>query len=596
MRSRRSIAVIASLAVSALVTPAAEAAVGVTVAPSSAALAADGTQQFSAKVTGSSDTAVTWLVNGVRGGAPSIGVISATGLYTAPIDAAAPLTVTVAAAAAAEPTVTGQASVKVSAGTNDAPVYYVATTGNDKNPGTSPSPWRTIQHAVETVPAGATIFVRSGTYKELVTITRSGSASAGFISLEAAAGDSPVIDGTGLGVPNGQNGLVTIMDASFIRVAGFEIQNYVSKSAANVPIGIYVVGAGNHIEILRNHIRRITTTVTTSAGDALGIAVYGSEAPAAISQLTIDGNQLDHLITGFSESLSLSGNVTSWQVTNNIIHDNDNIGINIEGFFETAPETAYDQARNGLVAGNTVYNISSVKNPAYGDSYGADGIYVDGGTSVTIQDNLVYDADLGIELASEVPGRATTDVFAHDNVVYHGYVTGISIGGADPHQNGGTQSCVIANNTLFDNDTTQSGSGEFQIQYNASQNGFYNNILYANGQGLLVNGFAPGKTAPAALDHNLYYSSAGDSGSQWIWLSDTYTGFADYQKVTRLDAHGKFAIPLFADQAEFDFKLLSTSPAIDLGQNLGVVDLGPFDIAGDDRLLGATVDAGAYEH
>jgi hypothetical protein len=596
MRCIQPVAALVCVVAAVSFAPSAAAAVAVAVTPSSAALEPNASQQFTATVTGSSDHAVTWLVNGVRGGSPAAGVISAEGLYTAPIDAAEPLTVTVTAIAAAQATASGRASVGVAAGSGVVSAYYVAKNGNDANPGTAALPWRTIQHAVDFVPVGGTIFVRNGTYNELVTITRSGSAVAGFMSLEAAPGDTPVIDGTGLGVPNGQNGLVTIQDASFIRVAGFEIQNYVSKSAANVPIGIYVVGAGNHIEILSNHIRQITTTVTTSSGDALGIAIYGSEAPAAISQLTIDGNELDHLITGYSESLSLSGNVTLWQVTRNLIHNNDNIGINIEGYFGTAPDIDYDQARNGLVAGNTVYAITSIKNPAYQDSYGADGIYVDGGTYVTIQDNLVYDTDLGIEMASEMPGRATTEVLAHDNVVYHSYVTGISIGGADPKLNGGTQSCVIDNNTLFDNDTTQSGSGEFQIQFNAKENTFYNNILYANSQGLLVNGFAHGKTPPATLDHNLYYSSAGDSGSQWLWLGATYTGFADYQSGTHLDAHGSFANPVFADLGKFDFQLGATSPAIDLGENLGVADLGLDDFAGAARLAGATVDAGAYEH
>ena len=50
-----------------------------------------------------------------------------------------------------------------------------------------------------------------------------------------------------------------------------------------MPIGVDVEGAGDHIEILSNHIHAITTTVTTSASDALGIAVYGTKAPASIN-------------------------------------------------------------------------------------------------------------------------------------------------------------------------------------------------------------------------------------------------------------------------------------------------------------------------
>jgi hypothetical protein len=125
-------------------------------------------------------------------------------------------------------------------------------------------------------------------------------------------------------------------------------QNYVSSNT-DVPIGIYVEGAGSHIELLHNHIHKIKTTLTTAPGDALGIAVYGTTAQAPISDLIIERNELDNLRLGFSDSLSLSGNVTLWQVTNNLIHDNNNIGINIEGYFKTVPNNpTVDNARNGL--------------------------------------------------------------------------------------------------------------------------------------------------------------------------------------------------------------------------------------------------------
>jgi hypothetical protein len=52
--------------------------------------------------------------------------------------------------------------------------YYVATTGNDANPGTSASPFRTIQKCADVMVAGDTCLVRSGTYRETVTPARSG--------------------------------------------------------------------------------------------------------------------------------------------------------------------------------------------------------------------------------------------------------------------------------------------------------------------------------------------------------------------------------------------------------------------------------------
>src|SRR5262245_52151644 len=45
-----------------------------------------------------------------------------------------------------------------------AATYFVATTGSDANIGSSSAPWRTLQHAVETIAPGDAILVRSGSY------------------------------------------------------------------------------------------------------------------------------------------------------------------------------------------------------------------------------------------------------------------------------------------------------------------------------------------------------------------------------------------------------------------------------------------------
>ena len=55
-----------------------------------------------------------------------------------------------------------------------AATYYVATSGNDSNPGTQASPWRTIQKAANTANSGDTVQVDLGTYVERVNMTKSG--------------------------------------------------------------------------------------------------------------------------------------------------------------------------------------------------------------------------------------------------------------------------------------------------------------------------------------------------------------------------------------------------------------------------------------
>ncbi len=88
-------------------------AVSVSVSPATAQVPATETQQFTAAVTGTSNTAVSWNVNGISGGNSTVGTISATGLYTAPASVPTPPTVTVTATSQAVPSSSGSATVTI---------------------------------------------------------------------------------------------------------------------------------------------------------------------------------------------------------------------------------------------------------------------------------------------------------------------------------------------------------------------------------------------------------------------------------------------------------------------------------------------------
>jgi hypothetical protein len=85
----------------------------VTVSPSSVGVPTGGTQQFQAAVSGSANQAVTWKVNGLVGGDPSSGTITASGLYTAPAVIPVSGTATVAALCAADGLTQGTATVSI---------------------------------------------------------------------------------------------------------------------------------------------------------------------------------------------------------------------------------------------------------------------------------------------------------------------------------------------------------------------------------------------------------------------------------------------------------------------------------------------------
>ena len=562
----------------------------VTISPSYAQMIPGQTLAFAA-----GGGAVTWQANNVNGGSAAAGTITAAGVFTAPAALPSPAAVTVTAVSTSNPAQTATATVTLLAHVPAGATYYVAPNGSDTNPGTEAAPFATLQHAAGVAVAGDTVLARQGVYNALVSPSASGNDAAGPITFASYPGETAVIDGTGLAIPGGQNGLITLRNVSAVIIEGFELRNYATASKKQVPIGIFVTGAGAGVQLVNNHVHDITTTAKTTpkqcGSNALGIAIYGSTAPASIGGIVVSGNELDHLHTGCSESLSLDGNVDGFAVTSNVIHDNDNIGIDASGFEKVSPDPAYDQPRNGEIRGNTVFNITSYGNPDYGKQYAADGIYVDGGTQITVEQNRVHDVDLGIELASEHKGRVTSYVTARNNVLYGNNANGISIGGYG-RARGGSDHLTIVNNTLFANDTKKTGSGEFQIQWYATHNLVANNIVYAGAQGLLVHNFTTSEPNPAVLDYNLY-DSAGTA--QFVWNRKAYRGFAAYQAGSGQDAHGLFADPMFRSLTLPDLDVQPGSPALLAGDPLGPDVVGAADFAGNPRITNGRVSIGAYQ-
>jgi hypothetical protein len=85
--------------------------VGVTVSPASASVVLSGTHQFQAGVTGTTNTAVTWSVNGIVGGDTVVGTITSSGLYEAPGNTPGSSSVTVTATSVADATKHADATV-----------------------------------------------------------------------------------------------------------------------------------------------------------------------------------------------------------------------------------------------------------------------------------------------------------------------------------------------------------------------------------------------------------------------------------------------------------------------------------------------------
>ena len=534
--------------------------------------------------------------------------------------------------------------------------YFVSKKGSDSNPGTIGSPWLTIQHAANAVSAGATVYVFGGVYNESVNFPKSGTASAP-ITFQSYPGQSAVIDGTGLSV-TGTRGLINIVGRrSYITVNGFEIRQYTTSSENDVPTGVWITGSGTGIQILNNRVHNITTKAEAN-GNAFGIAVYGT-SKTPITQLVISGNEVYDLRTGESESVNVDGNVTHFKITNNLVHDNDNIGIDAIGYEGVGP-VGYDEAMYGEISGNTIYNISGITNPGEGYEYDADGLYCDGCAYVTFERNVILQADYGIETTSENQvcqsngtewsgpnntGTAARGKFpcygryvtVRNNIFYNSNACGNSIGGYAPasknggHSNGGGSSYhdVFVNNSLYNNATqpgnySEGGStGEFQIQnqVGSEQGDIYeNNLVYAGTFNTWIYSYAPFSPTypapPATLNWNLYHSDAGYVEGTSIWWGNfsSYTSFANWQTASGEDANSLNADPLFVNlrAAPPNFDTIPSSPAIAAGStslpcSVGWCDpdgsspdsiYGSTDFIGNPRTNGSSgdIDIGAYEN
>ena len=469
------------------------------------------------------------------------------------------------------------------AGQDGVVTYFVSKGGHDSNPGTIGAPWLTIQYAANSVSAGATVYVFGGVYHESVNFPRPGTASA-RITFRSYPGQTAVIDGTGVSCctsnpPSSGNttqGLINIVNQSYITIRGFEIRRFTTSNAAYTPAGVWITGSGTGVHVLNNRVHDITTK-SEENGNAFGISVYGT-SKTPIKQLVIDGNEVYDLRTGQSESVNVDGNVTHFAITNNLIHDNDNIGIDAIGYEGVGP-VGYDEAMYGEISGNTIYNISGITNPGEGHGYDADGLYCDGCAYVTFERNVIIQVDYGIETTSEnqvclangtewtgpnntgIPAQGHFPCYGRyatvgNNIFYNSNACGNSIGGyaaatrKGGHSNGGGSSYhdVFVNNTLYNN-ATQTGNaseggstGEFQIQYQVGRtqgNIYENNIVYAGAYNTWIFSYVPFSHAypgpPATLNWNLYNSDAGYVERTSIWWGNvnTYTSFsklADFER------------------------------------------------------------------
>jgi hypothetical protein len=450
----------------------------------------------------------------------------------------------------------GLAVVGPSSASADSSVLVVSPSGSDANAGTPAAPLLTIQVAVRRLAGGGSVELRGGVYDQRVRLI-----GVHNLTIRPFRNEHAVLDGSGLTLGTGLHALVEIADSVGVTVRGLDIRGLRTTRLNVTPVGIYVHGHGAGIRITGNHVHDLGNDNDTLGSfdiNAHGIAVYGDDPRASVSGLSIDGNQVDQLHLGASESVVVNGNVDGWTIAHNRIHDNDNIGIDAIGFEPTLTGadryTMRNRARNGVIADNVIARIRSRGNPAYWEgSVGgvaqwcncADGIYVDGGTHIAVTGNQVLSNDIGIEVAAENARGSADHVLVAGNRVTGSLFTGIATGGycngaeaCGGVRTGTSHDNVFADNWLRGNNQLDDGSPELLIQYYTSDDTFIGNTIIATSTAHVVYGTVPGGGSSGNTSDYNDFEAVGDSGAsaEFGWSGKTYPSFAAYRRATGQDA------------------------------------------------------------
>lgn len=375
-----------------------------------------------------------------------------------------------------------------------APTYYVATTGNDNNPGTADAPFQTLQKAANVVNPGDIVLVRDGVYttsgETMVSMTRSGTASAS-ITFKSEHKYGAVLDGNEASDGSSGTGYGFMLSggASYIKFVDFEIKNFLFSG------------------------------------------FFFNDHANPSSNISIEGNK---------------------------VHD-----------MGRYPHADAGRGGGGMFFGPGTHHVTVTRN-----------LFFNIGRSVESarqlnQDHVLY---TGSYSAGESPAHHMTITY---NVMYGVSGDALELRSTDD---------LIANNTIAWSNENNYGSGSPFVQtIDAVNETFVNNIFFQPPSGNPYAILNYGSTATFTVKNNMVFG-----GSMWIFHNSDNTaamkGNNYGSDCENAQVDPKFVNAVKSNLPNVDFSLLSSSPAINAGSDLGLsLDFNSKSITGSP-------DLGAYEN
>ncbi len=463
--------------------------------------------------------------------------------------------------------------------------YYVASNGLNTNNGSISQPWLNLQYAINQLQSGDTLNIRQGTYSEKILIAGTVNNN---ITIRNYNNEAVLLSAA---ILSSSNPIIEIDSKNSITIKGLEIANFLKNDAQ----GILIHGTSDNITIEGNKIHDIHFSTNPNAAvnantNAQALIVFGDVGNDAVTNLKIKGNEIYNCRLGYSEGLAVNGNVDSFEVSNNIVHDITNIGIVAIGHEGTCPVPANDQARNGLIKNNTVFNCLS----PYATS---GGIYVDGAKDIVIESNKSYHNGFGIEIGCENIGKTASNIIARSNFMYDNEIAGMALGGYAFSTNGSGKviNSKILNNSLLKNGYAVNAIGELFLSYSENTT-IENNIFYVNAQNLL--GSAEQGQPNISMAYNLYFGAAGANNFDFDKNGTFYNSYTAFVSGTSsFQTNASFANPNYVSVSlpNPNLHLQLSSPAINSGNPNYLVAINETDIDNQTRIVQTVIDQGADE-
>jgi hypothetical protein len=301
--------------------------------------------------------------------------------------------------------------ILITNGSATAATYYVSPSGSDSGPGTSSSPWKTLQKCATTMNGGDTCIAKDGTYSDKATgfsdrimnlTSRISGSSGSWTTFKSENKWGAVIDGSSL---TGNNyGVMINQNVSYVRFEDFDF--------TGMRRGIHDgFGSSSYIYIKGNRFRRINYkedcnywggTYTIGAGPIYTKEPYTSGFNA---HWTLDSNLFYE--NGRTPSTSCP----------EINYNHDHFWY-ANGHYNTAINNIFMRAHAGwsIVMSNGATNFTIVNNTFYGSNPGREGfIYGDSNNvGCSIENNIFYADESGDEYALRNDGTDAGSSFKNN--------------------------------------------------------------------------------------------------------------------------------------------------------------------------------------